>query len=185
MPIVANEQDTTRPKAPTTMAQFSPLPALRRVVTYHDDKALAIVHRDDQLRGELQPHGNGVTLLWSSDSSPADVTSQEDKGKIDTGLYNNGSVCRIVDFPPGSCGILHRSISLDYIVVLKGEVVLTLDDGSRTTVKEGELVVQQATNHGWDNEGESWARILCVLVPAVAPVINGTRLEANVPFVVK
>lgn len=161
------------------------MPPIRRIVTSHDQDARAIVHRDDLLYGEVQPHGNGVTLLWSSDSSPANVTSQEDRGKNNTGLVNNGSILRIVDMPPHTVGISHRSISLDYILVAKGKVVLTLDDGSRTTVNEGELVVQQATMHGWDNETDEWARILCFLVPARPPVINGTELKAHVPFAVK
>lgn len=90
-----------------------------------------------------------------------------------------------MDFPPYAVGQIHRSISLDYILVLKGKVVLTLDDGSRTTVNQGELVVQQATMHGWDNETDEWARILCVLVPAQPPVINGVELKTHVPFAVK
>lgn len=167
------------------MASYTPLAPIRRLVTSHDNDARAFVHRDDLLHGEVQPHGNGVTLLWSSDSSPANVISTEDRGKIHTGLVNNGSILRIVDFPPHTVGQIHRSISLDYILVLKGKVVLTLDDGSKTPVEEGGLVVQQATMHGWDNETDEWARILCVLVPAQAPVINGVELETHVPFAVK
>lgn len=167
------------------MASNTPIPPIRRIVTNHNNKSKAIVHRDDFLHGEVQPHGNGVTLLWSSDSSPADVTSKEDRGKHNTGLVNNGSVLRIVDLPPHTVGEIHRSISLDYVLVVKGKVVLTLDDGSRTAVDEGELVVQQATMHGWDNETGEWARILCVLVPARPPVINGIELETHVPFAVK
>lgn len=167
------------------MASYTPLPPIRRIVTSHNDNAQAIIHRDDLISAELQPHGNGVTLLWSSDTSPADVSSPEDKGKLNTGLMNNGSVLRIVDFPPQSVGILHRSISLDYVLVLKGKVSLTLDDGSKTVVNEGDLVVQQSTMHGWDNESEEWARLLCVLVPAQPPNFNGVELESHVTFSVK
>ena len=167
------------------MVSKTPLPPIHRIVTAHNDKAEAIVQLDDLLHGEVQPHGNGVTLLWSSDFSPANVTSSEDKRKTPTGLSNNGSVLRIVDFPPHTVGQIHRSISLDYVVVVKGTVVLTLDDGSRTTVGEGGLVVQQATMHGWDNETDEWARILCVLLPAQPPVFNGIELENHITFAVK
>ena len=104
---------------------------------------------------------------------------------MEPGLVNNGSVLRIVDFPPYAVGRLHRSISVDYVIVLKGTVVLTLDDGSRTSVNEGGLVVQQATMHGWDNETDEWARILCFLMPAKAPVVAGVQLDSQVDFVVK
>ena len=167
------------------MDNFSPIDPIRRVVTSHNKDSQAIVWRDDHLHGKLGTHGNAVTLLWSSDSHPAEVTSKTDKGKVETGLVNNGSVLRIVDLPPNSVGRLHRSISLDYVLVIKGSVVLSLDDGSRTTVNEGDLVVQQATMHGWDNEADVWARILCCLMPAKAPVVEGVQLDRHVDFDVK
>jgi quercetin dioxygenase-like cupin family protein len=167
------------------MTNHSPLPPIRRIVTSHNDEAKAIVIHDSFIHGEIQPHGNAVTLLWSSDFSPAEVTSKEDKGTVETGHVNDGSILRIVDFPPHSTGILHRSVSLDYVVVHKGTVLLTLDDGTRLPVSEGEVVVQQATMHGWDNESDYWARILCILMPAKAPVVNGVKLDAHVTFAVK
>ena len=167
------------------MNGFSPIEPIRRVVTTHNEDGQAIVWQDNYLHGKLGAHGNAVTLLWSSDSHPAEVTSKTDKGKVETGLVNNGSVLRIVDFPPHSVGRLHRSISLDYVLVLNGELVLSLDDGSRTTVNEGDLVVQQATMHGWDNETDVWARILCCLMPAKAPVVEGVQLDSHVEFEVK
>lgn len=78
--------------------------------------------------------------------------------------------------------MVHRSMTLDYIFVVEGEIVLTLDDGSRTTVKKGEMVVQQATMHGWDNETDQWTRLLCVLIAAKAPVVEGKVLSSEVPF---
>ena len=167
------------------MDGFSPLSPIRRVVTSHNEEGQAIIWRDSELRGKLASHGNGVTLLWSTDSHPAEIVSTTDMGQAETGLVNNGSVLRIVDFPPHAAGRLHRSISLDYIVVLKGSVVLSLDDGSRTTVNEGDLVIQQATMHAWENENEGWARILCILMPAKAPTIEGVALDAHTPFRVK
>lgn len=163
----------------------SPLDPIRRIVTSHNETGQATIWREDYLHGELAAHGNAVTLLWSSDSHPAEVTSKTDKGQVETGLVNDGSVLRIVDFPPKSVGRLHRSISLDYVLVLKGRVVLTLDDGSRTAVNEGDLVVQQATMHGWDNDSDAWARILCCLMPAKAPIVAGVQLESHVDFKVK
>ena len=103
-------------------------------------------------------------------------------GLVETGLSNNGTIFRIVDFPPKSNGMVHRSMTLDYIYVVKGEVVLTLDDGSRTVVREGEVVVQQGTMHGWDYETDGWARLLCILIAAEPPVVEGQQLQAEVSF---
>lgn len=164
------------------MPSYSPLPSIRRVVTSHNADAKAYVERDDLIRAEIQDHGNAAQLLWSSDSIPADVNVTDDQAKVKIGIVNGGSVMRIVDFPPHSTGLLHRTISQDYIVVIKGTVSLTLDDGSKTPVSEGGIVVQRATMHGWDNDTNEWARILCVLVPANNPVINGVELKQHMTF---
>jgi quercetin dioxygenase-like cupin family protein len=168
------------------MPSYSPLEPVRRIVTSHNSQAKAIVTRDSLISAEVLPHGSATSLLWSSDQSPAtNLTSDEDQGKSKTGLTNNGSILRVVDFPPHSSGKLHRSISLDYVIVQKGTVLLTLDDGSRTAVSEGSVVIQRATMHGWDNDTDEWVRIICILMPAEAPVVNGVELQAEVPFTVK
>jgi hypothetical protein len=129
-----------------------PLPSTRRVVTSHNNNAHAIISHDSPIHGRQTTHGPWIQLLWSSKSLPPDVNGGQDQGLADTGLSNSGKIVRIVDFLPKSQGMVHRSMTLHYIFVLKGQVVLTLDDGSRTVVKENEAVIQQATMHGWDNE---------------------------------
>lgn len=159
-----------------------PLPSTRRVVTSHDEKAKAIIQTDSLIHGKQTPHGPWIQLLWSSDSLPPDVNTTTDMGLVDTGMSNDGTIARIVDFPPHSKGLMHRSMTLDYIFVLKGTVRLVLDDGSRTTVNTNESVVQQATMHSWDNETDEWARLLCILVASNKPVVHGKVLEKDVPF---
>ncbi|KAH6698164.1 hypothetical protein BKA61DRAFT_563102 [Leptodontidium sp. MPI-SDFR-AT-0119] len=160
----------------------STLPPTRRVVTCHNSEGKACVAFDSQIASKSSDHGPALQSLWSSDEPTPDVNSKEDMGLAIKSLTNNGSIIRIVDLPPKSVGTLHRSISLDYIVVMKGEIFLTLDDGSKTLVKEHDLVVQQATMHGWDNETDNWARILCILVASKPPVVNGKALEYDVAF---
>lgn len=167
------------------MANTSSLPPIRRIVTCHNDDAKAIVSHDSLIHTQLQLYGNANALLWSSDTSPAEVISKQDKGTVTTGHVNNGSILRVVDLPPRSIGSVHRSVSLDYVVVQKGNVLLIMDDGVNIPVREGDVVVQQATMHGWNNEGDDWARLICVLLPAKAPVVNGIMLDAHVTFAVK
>lgn len=157
----------------------SPLPTLRRIVTTHNTQGQSTVAVDSELASQPLPHGAGSVTIWSSEASPADVASSDDKALSDTGFVNGGSIFRIVDLPPHSVGALHRSISLDYIIVQKGSVVLTLEDGSRTRLQQGEFVVQQATMHGWDNETGEWARMLAVMLPAEAPVVDGKELQTD------
>ncbi|KAL2842513.1 hypothetical protein BJX68DRAFT_278380 [Aspergillus pseudodeflectus] len=157
-------------------------PPVRRVVTGHDEKGSAIIKWDDLI--VTKPHEGAafVAALWSSSEAPADVSSRDDQALAETGLVNNGSIFRLVDFPPRTHGIVHRSISLDYVLVLKGSITLTLDAGLKTELKEGNVVVQQATMHGWDNETDEWTRLVVVLLPARPPVIDGKELSSDVPF---
>jgi quercetin dioxygenase-like cupin family protein len=159
-----------------------PLPSTRRIVTGHNDNLNATITRDSLIEGKETQHGPWIQLLWSSEQHPPDINTTEDKGQVATGLSNDGTIVRIVDFPPHSRGMVHRSMTLDYIFVLQGDIVLTLDDGSRTNVRENEAVVQQATMHSWDNETDGWTRLLCVLIASNAPVVQGVELAAEVPF---
>ncbi|KAM0078883.1 hypothetical protein ACKRZS_008749 [Fusarium odoratissimum] len=131
----------------------SPLPPLRRIVTGHSDTGQAIVKYDDRVTAKIVPHGAALRSF---------------------------SIFRIVDFPPRSSGHMHRTISIDYVVVQKGAVVLVLEDGSKTPVGEGDVVVQQGTMHGWDNPTDEWARLLVILLPAEAPVVAGKALKTDV-----
>ncbi|BCS30686.1 cupin domain-containing protein [Aspergillus puulaauensis] len=157
----------------------SPLPPLRRVVTTHNTPGQSIVASDTELASQILPHGPGSVTVWSSEVSPADVGSSDDKALCDPGFVNGGSIFRVVDLAPNSVSPLHRSISLDYIIVQKGSVVLTLEDGSRTKLKNGDFVIQRATMHGWDNETGEWARILAIMLPAEAPIVGGKELQAD------
>ena len=59
---------------------------------------------------------------------------------------------------------MQKTPTLDFCLVLEGEITLVLDDGSATTVGRGELVVQRGTDHAWENRSEQPVRILFVLV---------------------
>jgi quercetin dioxygenase-like cupin family protein len=64
---------------------------------------------------------------------------------------------------------MHRTLSLDYAVVLSGEIVLELDSGEEKTVREGEFIVQRGANHAWHNRSETEVcRIVFVMVGAEA-----------------
>ncbi|KAF5617225.1 cupin domain protein [Fusarium tjaetaba] len=157
----------------------SPLPPLRRIVTGHNNTGQAIIKYDDKITAKVVPHGAALRSLWITDSSPADLSSQSDNADAKVGIFNNGSVFRIVDFPPRTSGHMHRTISIDYAIVQKGTAVLVLDDGSRTSVGEGDVVVQQGTMHGWDNPTDEWVRLLVVLLPAKAPIVAGKELKTD------
>jgi quercetin dioxygenase-like cupin family protein len=79
---------------------------------------------------------------------------------------SNGTVLRYVDIPPGLTSPMHRTLSLDYGVVLDGEVELILDSGETKMMKRGDICVQRATMHAWRNTSVTeWARMLYILQP--------------------
>jgi len=86
-------------------------------------------------------------------------------------------VIRIVDMLPGGTSPMHRSSSLDYGVVLSGDVELELDDGAVTTARVGDIIVQRGTIHLWRNPSATEiCRIVFVLIEAAPKIVDGRSL---------
>ena len=73
-----------------------------------------------------------------------------------------GHLLRVIDiYPPSQGGkrtVMHRTKTLDYVVVIEGEVVLVLDD-SEVTLKKSDVVIQRGTDHAWENRSDQVARM--------------------------
>ncbi|KLP12049.1 hypothetical protein CEK26_009153 [Fusarium fujikuroi] len=161
---------------PFSLVMTSPLPPLRRIITVHNDAGQTIIKYDDRVTNKIVPYSVTLRSLWTTDTSPANLSSL-DNANAKVRIVNNGSIFRIVDFPPRSSGHVHRTISIDYVIVQKGMAVFVLDDGSKTLVGEGDVIVQQGTVHRWDNPTDEWVCLLFVLLPAKAPVVAGKKLK--------
>jgi quercetin dioxygenase-like cupin family protein len=74
----------------------------------------------------------------------------------------SGHLLRIIDiYPPSQGGhrtVMHRTKTVDYVVVIEGEITLILDD-SEVVLRQGEAVVQRGTNHAWENRSDAMARM--------------------------
>lgn len=80
---------------------------------------------------------------------------------------------------------MHRTISLDFGVVLEGTMECVLDSGEAKTFHRGDLCVQRATKHAWKNvtENNGWARMMFVLTGCEAPVVaNGKKVEEYMEY---
>ena len=179
------------------VAQQKPQPEIRRVVTKLDDSGKAVVMFDGRvaLSGERPP--NAVANMWVTDKSPADFSSTEDRGKVKTGITppKGGTAFRIVDFAPEPAGVakmdmntmmravgkdapakgrpprhpmMHRTRTLDYAIIMAGEIDMLLDEGE-VHLKAGDVVVQQATNHAWVNRGKAPCRVAFILMDSQEP----------------
>ena len=115
----------------------------------------------------IQPITAWFNKIWRTESWPCDNQDSTDGAERDTGLAStNGSVLRIVEMAPGHRSPMHRTQSLDYGIVLAGEIDLELDEGRIVSLNVGDVVVQRGTIHAWINRGNSPARMAFVLLSA-------------------
>ncbi|KHS41680.1 MULTISPECIES: cupin domain-containing protein [Novosphingobium] len=159
------------------------LPPVQRVVTGHDSDGRAIFKSEDVTPLELIPTGDAAMLtIWSTATVPADNNDETDGRDRETGLtLNGGSVIRICDMLPHQESPMHRTNSIDYGIVMKGEVELELENGVKKTIREGGVIVQRGTVHLWRNTTDEICRIAFILIEAPAYVHNGTALSENKP----
>ncbi|HEY4202708.1 MAG TPA: cupin domain-containing protein [Devosiaceae bacterium] len=171
--------------------------AVRRIVTRVDEQDKAVVLFDGPREGVSRPGRKVVSnLIWATDRSPAGFSNGVDFADTHKGITpaKQGSIFRILDYPPASPGTgtppvatapsvheeseirglpprhlgMHRTRTVDYVIVLSGEITMLLDD-SEVHLKQGDVLVQQATNHAWVNRGTQTCRIAVILVDSEAP----------------
>lgn len=122
-----------------------------------------------------------TTAFPTNLDSDADLSAYKTFLDSPPGLtVSGGSVLRYVDMPPGVTSPMHRTVSLDYGVVIEGEVELVLDSGEKRVLKRGDVCVQRATMHAWRNVSETeWARVLFMLLPCEAFETGGGKTEED------
>lgn len=92
-------------------------------------------------------------------------------------VTKGGTVLRYVDMAPGYQCMMHRTQSVDYGIVLEGEVVSVLDSGEEYVMRRGDVTVQRATMHAWRNKsGTEWARMIFALQDCKPLVVGGKRM---------
>jgi len=123
---------------------------VRRIVTDHDREGRAIIASDETRRDAVAGRpGHSRLDLW--------------KGK-------DGTVFRLVEYQPGVAPRNHRTETVDYAVVLSGELEMELD-GTTVRLKQGDVLVQQGTNHAWVNKSGKPCRICFVLIDGIEPPV--------------
>jgi len=152
---------------------------IRRVVTGHDAQGRARVAIDEVCRNVISRRPNHAScVLWSTGTFPADNGDQADGAAREVATTDpNGTVFRIVEYRPGVAPRNHRTESLDYAVVLSGEIDMELE-GSTVHLRAGDMLVQRGTVHNWVNRGTEPCVIAFVLVAANPLERGGRRLDA-------
>jgi mannose-6-phosphate isomerase-like protein (cupin superfamily) len=153
---------------------------IRRVVTGHDEQGRAKVLIDEQVKNAFSPRpGAQFSVIWSSEGFPVNNDGDEDPSneKIGTTI-DNGTVFRIVSFGPGVAPRNHRTDSIDYAVVMSGEIDMVLDIGT-VHLKAGDVLVQRGTIHNWVNKGTQPCVIAFTLISAKPVTAGGKSLPAH------
>ncbi|MPZ56665.1 MAG: cupin domain-containing protein [Rhizobiales bacterium] len=152
---------------------------VRRVVTGHDGKGRAIVKTDNIMDNVVANRpGATWTVLWSTEGQ-VDNNNESDGAQRKVGTsHDDGTVFRIVRYEPGVARRNHRTDSLDYGILLSGQLDMELDDGVVVHLKAGDVVVQRGTIHNWANNGTEPAVMAFVLLAAPPYLHNGKPLDA-------
>ena len=164
---------------------------IRRVVTGVNAEGQALVIQDGAapVTVERPALAMEAALIWTTSETPADLSQYDDPTLRPSaiGPTPGGSLVRVTDFHPQAKGVesetvleefglerdgqggrhalMHRTKTLDYAIVLDGEIDMLLDEGE-VHLKAGDILVQRGTNHAWVNRSDRPCRIAFVMVDA-------------------
>ncbi|KAK4149411.1 hypothetical protein C8A00DRAFT_37998 [Chaetomidium leptoderma] len=161
-----------------------------RFITTHDESGKAIIDESIPAPAPFYSLGEGdasFAQCYVTSEFPVKIANDADTAAYKNFLssppgltVSSGTVLRYVDMPPGATSPMHRTVSLDYGVVLEGEVDLVLDSGETRAMKRGDVSVQRATMHAWRNRSQTeWVRMLYILQPVQPVVIAGEELKED------
>jgi mannose-6-phosphate isomerase-like protein (cupin superfamily) len=149
--------------------------------------------------------GLALTDLWETNGAPASNAGDGDAADRPVHLEppRNGTILRIVEFPPDSAWrnrtdgkvgfksigaghaqdkasadpMMHKTSTVDYIIVLKGEIHAVMETGEKL-LRAGDILVQRGTNHSWSVRGNEPCIVAAVLVSA-KPVASPSEKKAS------
>ncbi|KAF5859004.1 hypothetical protein ETB97_003495 [Aspergillus alliaceus] len=111
-------------------------------------------------------------LAYTTEPPPVQLSDEADLQSYQNALNekpalvksNGGSNFWYLDMPPGSESPMHRTVSVDIVILLKGELELTLSNNDTRIIKPGDMVLQRSTLHKWRNTSDTeWVRIFAVM----------------------
>ena len=152
---------------------------VRRVITGHDASGRAVVQIDEVAKHLFtgRPGATGCNV-WTTEGFPASNDGSEDAGQRKVGTtLKSGTIFRVLEFAPGLAARNHRTDSIDYIVVMSGEIDMELDD-SVVHLKAGDVMVQRGTIHNWVNNGTEPCVLAVILIDAKSVETGGKTLPA-------
>jgi len=170
------------------MVTRNTLPPIRRYITTHTKDGEAVFLSPNQIPECVpsRPAGDDgdLALLYATATFPVQAHDEADVAIYDDYLHTppgltapTGTVMRVIDMKPGKITPMHRTVSLDYGVVIEGEAELILDSGEKRVMKRGDVSIQRGTSHSFRNTSDSeWCRLLFVFLPMEQLTVAGKQL---------
>lgn len=144
--------------------------ARRRVVTGINERGQSCVIIDGAVPATSPASG----LVWRTEEVPADNSGIDDidvpQFSIDH-MHDGSTNFLLVEYPPGTVIDQHATDTIDYLIVLEGEILLTLEAGE-ARLKAGDFLVDRGVVHGWHNDSDDKVVMAIITVPAL-PVGQG------------
>jgi mannose-6-phosphate isomerase-like protein (cupin superfamily) len=165
-------------------------------VTGHDKQGKSVFLMDGpapNIKEMASMPGLALTDLWETDGAPASNAGNTDAAARPVRLEppKNGSILRIVEFPPDSAWrnnadskaafdsigaghakdaanadpMMHTTATVDYLIILKGEIYAILENGE-TLLRPGDIMIQRGTNHSWSVRGNEPCVLAAILINA-------------------
>jgi quercetin dioxygenase-like cupin family protein len=152
----------------------------RRIVTGHDEFGKGIVVTDEKLSAVSRGLGPGISgcEIWSTNSMPVDnsmeVEAAQRAGFVKKYNYvgsGQGTTVRIVEWVPGHAIFPHRTETMDYSIVLSGEIDVEFDSGQVVTMKQGDIIVMRGVTHAWKNKSSAVPAVMAFILIDAAPFV--------------
>lgn len=163
---------------------------VRRIVTGTNAQGKSVIESDGPTPNAFwQPGRPAAHVLWATGEARAPGSDPAPAGHQFPFHSRGGSLLRVADFAPDSfynqaellkfldeSGVrdnakprhfwFHKTESLDYAIVLEGEIYAMMDEGE-VLMRAGDVLVQRATNHSWSNRSDKPCRMAFVLLDLV------------------
>ena len=162
---------------------------MSQVITTHNSSGQAIFSpKVPEEQHDLPLPFGGMRIIYTSDAIPTDLNSEADidqYSRVRTAGLPAGAICppggtaaAIVSLRPGAQSPMHRTVTMDWAVILEGEIDLVLDGGETRRLRAGDSVVMRGTMHQWVNcSAGGWARMVAFAQNIVPVEIGGKVLE--------
>jgi quercetin dioxygenase-like cupin family protein len=142
---------------------------VRRILTAHNAQGRSIVGSTSLIASQPGKMQSNIQIanIWINESLPPVLDGPDPTAKPFPMLPSDGgAVFRLLELAPGTEPHMHKTETVDYVVVTQGELTMLLEDGATLTMKPHDVLIQRATIHGWANRSDKPCRFATVVIDA-------------------